>query len=147
MRLVGDSDDLRLPVPCLVVLVGPSGAGKSTWAAQQFRRGQVVSADGLRGLVGEGHHDQRAGTDAFDVLDLVVERRLRRGLVTVVDSLGLDRNRRRQWLAAAARARVPCIAVAFDTPPATCRERNRSRAEPVPAKVPHRPAPGLRGAA
>ncbi len=62
---------LRLPVPCLVVLVGTSGAGKTTWADAAFRAGQVVSTDRLRGMVGEDEHDQRAGVDAFAVIDLI----------------------------------------------------------------------------
>ena len=79
---------MRLPASCLVVLVGPSGAGKSRWAAEHFRPEQIVSSDSLRALVGTGDHDQRAGTDAFDVLDLVLERRLARRLLTVIDTLG-----------------------------------------------------------
>ena len=81
---------MRLPASCLVVLVGPSGAGKSRWAAEYFRSEQIVSSDALRALVGTGDHDQRAGTDAFEVLDLVLERRLKRGVLTVVDTLGLE---------------------------------------------------------
>jgi F420-dependent oxidoreductase-like protein len=127
--------DLRLPAPCLVVLVGPSGAGKSTWALEHFRPDQVVSSDALRALVGEGEHDQRAGKDAFDVLDLVVDRRLRRRLVTVVDTLGLDAKRRRAWIETARRHGIASHAVAFDTPPDVCRARNRERDRPIPAKV------------
>src|SRR5437763_3564872 len=126
---------LRLPAPCLVVLVGPSGSGKSMWAEANCRPGQVVSSDRLRALVGEGEHDQRAGKDAFDVLDLVVERRLRRGLVTVVDTLGLDGKRRRSLIALAERHRVPCFAVAFDTPADICKSRNRQRSRKVPNDV------------
>ena len=130
---------MRLPSPALVVLVGPSGAGKSTWAARWFREDQVVSSDRLRALVGEGEDDQRAGKDAFDVLDLVVDRRLRRRLLTVVDSLALDAKRRAALRAVAARRGMPCIAVAFDTPADVCRARNKARAAggrgPVPAKV------------
>lgn len=128
---------IRIPVPALVVLVGPSGAGKSTWAAAHFRPDQVVSSDELRGLVGEGEHDQRGGKDAFDVLDLVLERRLRRGLLTVVDSLALDGKRRAAYRKIAARFDVPCIAVGFDAPGDVCRARNRSRAgrPAVPSKV------------
>jgi predicted kinase len=85
---------MRVPSPCLIVLVGPSGAGKSAWAAANFRPDQVVASDALRALVGSGQGDQRAGTDAFAVLDLVVERRLARGLLTVIDTLGLDADRR-----------------------------------------------------
>ena len=126
---------LRLPTPCLVVLVGPSGAGKSAWAESQFRPEQIVSSDRLRAMVGEGEHDQRAGKDAFEVLDLIVERRLRRGLLTVVDTLGLDGKRRRQFVETARRHGLACHAVAFDTPPEVCRARNKERGRPVPVKV------------
>jgi F420-dependent oxidoreductase-like protein len=119
-----------------VVLVGPPGSGKSTWAASAFADRQVVvSSDRLRTLVGEGEHDQRASKDAFDVLDLVVERRLRRRLLTVVDTLALDAKWRGRLVAAAERAGVPCVAVAFDVDPAVCRARNRRRDRPVPPKV------------
>jgi F420-dependent oxidoreductase-like protein len=127
---------VRVPAPALVVLVGPSGAGKSTWAAANFGASQVVSSDGLRALVGEGEHDQRAGKDAFDVLDLVVERRLKRGLLTVVDSLALDAKRRAAFRTVADKHGVPCVAIGFDVPGDVCRGRNRAReGRPVPAKV------------
>ncbi len=126
---------VRFPIPCLVVLVGPSGSGKSAWAATNFRADLVISSDSLRALVGEGEHDQRAGHDAFDVLDLVLERRLRRGLFTVVDTLGLDDARRHAYLALARKHGVPAAAVAFDVPAAVCRQRNRTRARPVPDRV------------
>jgi F420-dependent oxidoreductase-like protein len=86
-------------------------------------------------MVGEGEHDRRAGTDAFAVLDLVLERRLRRRLLTVVDTLGLDAERRRRWVALARRHDVPAVAVSFDATPAECRARNAERAQPVPAKA------------
>ena len=126
---------MRLPPTALVVLVGPSGAGKSYWAAQNFRPEQIVSSDALRAAVGVSEHDQRAGTDAFDVLDLIVERRLARRLLTVVDTLGLDRDRRARYLDLARRHRTTAHAVVFDTPADVCRARNRSRARPVPAAV------------
>jgi F420-dependent oxidoreductase-like protein len=119
----------------MVVLVGPSASGKSAWADEWFAPDQIVSADRLRALVGEGEHDQRAGTDAFAVLDLVLDRRLRRGLLTVVDTLGLDRDRRQGYVALARRHGRRVVAVAFDVPAAVCRTRNASRSRPVPAKV------------
>lgn len=122
-------------MPCLVVLVGPAGAGKSAWATENFRPEEIVSSDAIRALVGEGPDDQRAGKDAFDVLDLVLERRLRRGLVTVIDTLGLDGPRRRGYIALARGHGVPCFAVAFDTPVEECRRRNRTRARRVPENV------------
>ena len=126
---------VRIVAPSLVILVGPSASGKSTWAADQFEPHQVVSSDALRGLVGEGEHDLRASTDAFDVLDSIIDRRLKRGLLTVVDTLGLEAERRERWQALAAQHGVPCYAVAFDTPVAECKARNRKRRHQVPAKV------------
>lgn len=124
-----------IPSGALVVLAGPSGAGKSMWASESFRADQVVSSDALRAVVGLGERDQRAGGDAFDVLDLIVQRRMKRGLTTIVDTLGLDAKQRARWTAAARQHGRPAIAVAFDTGPAECRKRNKARPNPVPSKV------------
>jgi F420-dependent oxidoreductase-like protein len=130
-----DPTVIRLPDPCVVVLVGASGAGKSHWAAEQFPTGTVVSSDGLRALVGAGEHDQRAGKDAFDVLALVLDRRCRRGLTTVIDATSLDAKQRLAWQATARKHGLPVHAVVFATPDAVCRARNRARERPVPSKV------------
>src|SRR5215472_521769 len=124
-----------IPDPALVVLVGPSGSGKSTWAAARYRAVEIVSSDRLRAIVGSGEHDLDASADAFAVLDQIVSARLQRGLTTVVDTLGLDPERRRGHLELARRAGLPAVAVLFDTDPAQCRSRNRDRAAPVPAGV------------
>jgi F420-dependent oxidoreductase-like protein len=134
-KLAAVADPVRIAEGSLVVLVGPPASGKSTWAASQFPPHQIVSSDELRAVVGTGEHDQRASKDAFDVLDVVVERRLKRGLTTVVDSLGTDAKRRQRWIRAAAAAGRPCVAVVFDTDAATCRARNRSRPRSIPGNV------------
>jgi F420-dependent oxidoreductase-like protein len=125
----------NLPSPCVVVLVGPGASGKSTWAATHFPPDAIVSSDRLRALVGTGENDVAASTDAFALLEEVVRRRLARRLTTVVDTLGLDADRRLAWLALARENTLPCVAVAFDTPAAECRERNRRRAKRIPADV------------
>jgi F420-dependent oxidoreductase-like protein len=126
---------VRLPDPCLVVLVGATAAGKSHWAAEWFAPDQVVSSDRLRAVVGLGERDQRAGGDAFEVLELIVAKRMRRRLTTVIDSTGLDPKRRAAWRALGERHGVPVHAVVFAPPEKLVRERNRARAQPVPAKV------------
>jgi alkanesulfonate monooxygenase SsuD/methylene tetrahydromethanopterin reductase-like flavin-dependent oxidoreductase (luciferase family)/predicted kinase len=126
---------LRLPAPCLVVLVGPGASGKSTWAAAHFAPGSVVSSDRLRAVVGAGEDDVTASADALRLLDEIVALRVGRGLTTVVDTLGLDAGRRAAWRELARAAGVPCVAVAFDTPAGECRERNRSRTKRIPADV------------
>src|SRR3954469_23344643 len=126
---------MRLPDPCLVVLVGASGAGKTHWAQAWFPADAIVSSDRLRAVVGTSERDQRASRDAFEVLDLIVAKRLRRGLTTVVDSTGLEAKRRAAWRAEAERHGVPAYAVLFEVDAAFVRERNRGRDAPVPAKV------------
>jgi alkanesulfonate monooxygenase SsuD/methylene tetrahydromethanopterin reductase-like flavin-dependent oxidoreductase (luciferase family)/predicted kinase len=124
-----------LPDPALVVLVGASGSGKSTWAQQRYRAQEIVSSDELRGVVGSGRHDLDASVDAFRLLDDIVAARTRRGLTVVVDTLGLDPDRRRGYRELAGRAGLPAIAVVFDVAPALVRERNARRERPVPARV------------
>jgi alkanesulfonate monooxygenase SsuD/methylene tetrahydromethanopterin reductase-like flavin-dependent oxidoreductase (luciferase family)/predicted kinase len=119
----------------MVVLIGPGASGKSTWAAANFPPNTVVSSDQLRALVGSCVDDIAASADAFSVLDDIVRKRMARRLTTVIDTLGLDTDRRRSWLALARQHGVPCVAVAFDTPAAECRERNRGRAKRIPADV------------
>ena len=118
-----------------MVLVGPAGCGKSTWAARSFRPDQIVSSDRLRALVGTGERDQRAGTAAFEVLDLVVDHRLRRRLTTVIDSTALEAARRHVYLETARRRGVPVVAAIFDVPEREVRRRNRDRPDPVPSAV------------
>ena len=127
--------EIRVDAPSLVVLVGPSASGKSTWAKAWFAPSEVVSSDSLRALAGEGEQDQRASADAFAVLDLVVERRLKRKLLTVIDSTALEADRRRAYISAARTAGVRVIAVSFPISAAECRSRNRKREHAIPAAV------------
>lgn len=124
---------LRLPAPCLVVLAGVPAAGKSTWAAAHFPADVVVSSDHLRAVVGTGEDDIAASTDAFALLEEIVTRRVTRGLTTVIDTTGLDADRRARWRELARANGMACVAVAFDVPAAECRARNRARQYPVPA--------------
>ncbi len=124
-----------IPDPALIVLVGPSGSGKSSWAAERYLAREIVSSDQLRAVVGSGEHDLDASVDAFALLDHIVAARARRGLTVVVDTLGLDPDRRLEYLAVARRHALPAVAVVFGTSAVRCRERNRARDVPVPAAV------------
>jgi alkanesulfonate monooxygenase SsuD/methylene tetrahydromethanopterin reductase-like flavin-dependent oxidoreductase (luciferase family)/predicted kinase len=126
---------LRLPDPCLVVLVGAAGAGKTTWATASFGAWRVVSSDALRGIVGLHEHDQRASKDAFDLLERIADARLRRGFATVLDTVGVDPKQRARWVDLARRRGVPVHAVVMAADERLVRTRNRGRDRPVPSSV------------
>jgi alkanesulfonate monooxygenase SsuD/methylene tetrahydromethanopterin reductase-like flavin-dependent oxidoreductase (luciferase family)/predicted kinase len=86
-------------------------------------------------MAGSGEHDLDASEVAFDLLDRIVASRLGRGLLTVVDTLGFDENRRASHLQQAEQARVPTVIVVFDTPEGEIRSRNRARRRPVPERI------------
>jgi F420-dependent oxidoreductase-like protein len=126
---------IRLPAPCLVVLVGVAGTGKSTWAGRWFAPNAVVSTDAMRAVVGVDEHDQRASKDAFDVVERIVDARLRRGFTTVVDSTALEPKQRARWIAIARRRGAPVHAVVLAVDEEVVRARNRGRPRPVPSAV------------
>ncbi len=117
------------------MLIGAAASGKSSWAAEHFAGTQIVSSDALRAVVGEGEHDLRASADAFAVLGQIVSSRVRRRLTTVIDTLGFDADQRAGWRELARTARIPCVAVLFDTAAAECRRRNVAREVTVRADV------------
>ena len=126
---------LVFPVPSLIVLVGPSGAGKSTWAEQNFREGQVLSSDHFRALVGHGPTDQSASARAFELVEQLMSERLSQRRLTVVDSLGLNREQRQRHIKMARDSGIPVFAVGFDAPAKACKARNEARGRPVPTRV------------
>ena len=114
------------------MLAGPGASGKSSWAAEHFPPDAVVSSDRLRAVAGAGEDDVSASADAFALLEEIVRVRVGRRLTTVVDTLGLDAPRRAAWVALARSQGMACVAVAFDTPAAVCRARNRARSKRIP---------------
>lgn len=127
--------ELKLPVPCVVVLIGPSSSGKSTWATDHFAPNEVVSSDSLRAAVGIDQDDQQASAAAFDLLNRIVTERLSRELTTVIDTMGLNAEDRRRWVAQTHDAGLSCHAILFDTAAELCEQRNDERTRPLPKSV------------
>ncbi len=122
---------LVIPDPSLVLLVGPSGAGKSTFAQAHFRPTEVVSSDALRAMVADDPADQDASAEAFRVLAMIVEGRLWRRLMTVVDATNLRAADRTRYRRLAARYGIPTVAIAFDFPVELFVARNSQRPDRV----------------
>ncbi|GAA4510316.1 polynucleotide kinase-phosphatase [Brevibacterium yomogidense] len=120
---------IHVPDLSLVVLVGISGSGKSTFAARHFGPFETVSSDFCRGMVANDPNDQQATAAAFDLLTDIVSRRLRVGLLTVVDATSL-RPEDRAALVRLARENdvLPC-AIVLDVPLQTALERHRTRTD------------------
>lgn len=134
----GDLEPVRLPIPelSLVLLAGPAGSGKSTFAKRHFGASEVVSSDECRAMVADDPGDQSATRDAFDLLHVIVEKRLRRGRLTVIDATNVLPEARRPLLVLAKRAHVPVVALVFDLPLDLCIARDAGRARSVgPAVV------------
>ena len=118
---------LNIPSRALVLLVGASGCGKSTFARKHFKSTEIVSSDALRAAVSDDEADQSASGDAFEVLRLITEKRLRRGRLTVIDATNVQRDSRRTLLAIAARNGRPAIAVVLHLPLEACLARLQAR--------------------
>ena len=120
---------LSLPEFSLVLLIGASGSGKSTFARTHFLPTEVVSSDTCRGLVADDENDQSATQDAFEVLHVVVAKRLARRRLTVVDATNVQRGARASLVALARTHHALPAAVVLDVPEAVCLERNRLRSD------------------
>ncbi len=120
---------IELPVPCLVVLMGASGSGKSTFAATHFKPTEVISSDFCRALVSDDANDQSATQDAFAVLHEIAGRRMKRGLLTVIDATNVQRESRAPLVALAREHDLFPVALILDTPERDCQARNATRAD------------------
>src|SRR5437588_12277374 len=118
---------IGLPAGALVLLIGPAGSGKSTFARTHFGPTEAISSDFCRGLVADDENDQGATDAAFEILYLVVEHRLRRRRLTVVDATSVNPLDRRGLLALARKQRAPAVAIVFDLPEELCVDRDRAR--------------------
>ncbi|WP_116246052.1 polynucleotide kinase-phosphatase [Nocardiopsis sp. FIRDI 009] len=118
---------LSVPRMGLVVLVGVSGSGKSTFAARHFLPTQVVSSDHCRGVVSDDPNDQAASADAFTLLHTIVDIRLRRGLLTVVDATNVQPRARAQLVRIAKDNDVLSTAIVLDVTESVAAARNRER--------------------
>lgn len=122
---------MTIPDPALVLLIGPSGAGKSTFAARHFRPTEIISSDALRAMLADDPSDQGASAEAFRVLSILANGRLKRRLLTVIDATNLRAANRKRFRQLAARYGIPTVAVAFDLPAELFAAHNQQRPDRV----------------
>lgn len=107
--------------------MGPTSAGKSTFARRHFKPTEVVNSDVCRAMVADDENAMDANTETFEVLHYIVEKRLQRGLLTVVDATNVHPESRRALVAIARKYHVFAIAIALNLPEEVLLERNASR--------------------
>lgn len=123
--------NINIPKLSLVVLIGPSGAGKSSFAKKHFSPYEIVSSDECRGMVCNDENSQAVSKDAFDLLYYIIEKRLKRGLLTVVDSTALEKSVRKKLVRIAKYHHVIPVALHFDITYKDCIGNNEKRVERV----------------
>lgn len=125
----------NIPDFALLLLVGPSGSGKSTFAKKHFTPSEVLSPYGFAQLIADGDSSQEIQDDAWQLLDLALEKRMVHRKLTVVDALNLSPQGRSKLRKIAKRHYCPFYAVVFDLPEKTVAAHNARRNDP-----PHPPA-------
>ena len=119
--------EIKIPELSLVLLIGASGSGKSTFAGKHFNKHEVVSSDECRGIVSNDENNQSATSDAFDLLHYIIGKRLKNGLLTVVDATNVQSSARKQLIQLAREYHTLPVAIALDIPQEVCEARNRQR--------------------
>lgn len=127
---------IELPELSLVVMVGASASGKSSFARKWFNPTEIVSSDQCRALVSNDENSMDASADAFDLLYYLVGKRLKRGLLTVVDATNVRPEDRKRLVEIAREYHVLPTAIVLNMPEKVCVDRNSKRTDrDMPARV------------
>ena len=119
--------EIKIPELSLVLMIGASGSGKSTFASKHFGKHEVVSSDECRGIVSNDENNQDATNDAFELLHYIIGKRLKNGLLTVVDATNVQSSARKQLTQLAREYHTLPVAIVLDVPQQVCEERNIQR--------------------
>lgn len=119
--------EIKVPELSLVVLIGVSGSGKSSFAKKHFKKTEILSSDECRALVSDDENKQTATNDAFDVLFYIAGKRLKNGLLTVIDATNVQKEARKSLINLAREYHCLPVAIVLDMPEELCEERNQNR--------------------
>ena len=120
---------INIPETALVILIGASSSGKSTFAAKHFASHEIVSSDYCRTVVSGSEQTLDANQDTFELLHYIVDKRLKRGLFTVVDATNVQSESRKALLRIARRHNVLNTGIVLNTSERLCNDRNEIRTD------------------
>lgn len=143
---------IGLPHGGIVLLIGPSNSGKSTLLKRLVEEGEilpseVVSSDDFRILVSDKEfidwrsrpQDESAGlrdeyldisTEAFAMMDAVIDARCRLNKLVIVDATHLRSEDRKRYIALAKKNHVPIQAIILDMSERSLTDRDAVRDNP-----------------
>ncbi|ACU60752.1 polynucleotide kinase-phosphatase [Chitinophaga pinensis] len=121
--------NIQIPELSLIVLIGATGSGKSTFAKKWFGNAEIVSSDRCREMVSNSENTKDASADAFDLLYYIVGKRLKRGLLTVVDATNVRSEDRKNLVALAREYHTLPVAIVMNLPDKVCLARNEMRTD------------------
>lgn len=121
--------EIKVPELSLVVLIGVSGSGKSSFAKKLFKPTEILSSDQCRAWVSDDENNQAATNDAFDVLHYIADKRLKNGLLTVIDATNVQKSARKGLIELAKNHHCLPVAMVLDLPEKVCEERNQNRVD------------------
>jgi protein phosphatase len=124
---MANNRNIHIPELSLVVLIGASSSGKSTFARKHFKPTEIISSDQCRALVSDNENSQEASTDAFDVARFITAKRLKAGLLTVIDATNVQESARKDWVRLAREYHVLPVAIVVNIPEKLCVQRNETR--------------------
>lgn len=120
---------ISIPELSLVLLIGPSGSGKSTFARRFFKPTEIISSDVCRGLISDDENNQTVSADAFELVRFIAAKRLKLGLLTVIDATNVQPESRREWIRLAREYHVLPVAIVLNMPEELCQDRNVERSD------------------
>lgn len=120
---------IKIPELALITLIGSSSSGKSTFAKRFFKASEIVSSDACRTMVCDDENSLEATTDAFELAHFIIDKRLKKGFLTVIDATNTQVHARKPLIQLCKKNHVMPIAIVLDTTKTTCKERNEERTD------------------
>src|SRR5688572_21416295 len=120
---------INIPELSLVVLIGASSSGKSTFARKHFKPTEIVSSDYCRAVVSDDENSMSSTEDAFELARYITGKRLKNGLLTVIDATNVQEEARKGWVRLAREYHVLPVAIVVNIPEKICLQRHESRSD------------------
>jgi len=121
--------EIRVPELSLIVLIGASSSGKSSFGRKHFKSSEIISSDACRAIVSDDENSLASSADAFELARFIAAKRLKNGLLTVIDATNVQESGRKDWVRLAREHHVLPVAIVLNMPEKLCRERHANRAD------------------